>query len=92
MAKKLRVKGTVRAAMDDLDELRRLAQDDGIVIAVSQVLCCGGRTKTYHFMFNDCDGQRLLDYWPGTGRYRKPKGDSGTVKSCWDALEEAISD
>jgi hypothetical protein len=51
-----------------LADLRNLARDHLLTIECRGMKCAGPWNETLHVMFNDADGSRVLNYWPGTGR------------------------
>ena len=88
ISNKPKVKQGCRDAMQDLERLRDLANDHGLTVRANEVHCRRGK-RTYHFMFDHGD-QRVLDYWPGTGRTYSPlSGEKGMVRDSWEALDEA---
>lgn len=77
-------------AARDFPQLRQRAMQNGLEVRYSVVSCSRGRTQTYHFMFDNQKGQRILNYWPGNGRIWAPQtGVKSKVADCWAALEEA---
>jgi hypothetical protein len=50
----------------------------------------GCERETPHWQFNDSEGVRVLDYWPGNGTWRDPEtGRKGKASDPWEALEVA---
>jgi hypothetical protein len=77
--------GPCESFLRDLASLRDLAQDHGLTVKVNNI---DGHGKTVlHVMF-DFHGERVLNYWPSTGRtwdgHRR-----GKVLNWWDALDKA---
>lgn len=69
--------------------IRKAAADDWLLLNVTQMESYG--SMTYHWMFNDAaTGARILNYWPGNGKWWCPEDNTrGTVKYPWEALEVA---
>lgn len=80
-AGKLAVKRAVAEAAAALGAARAEALALGIAIRVSEIASrvatgIAGRVRvgTQHWQFNNLDdGVRILDWWPGTGRWRNPR-------------------
>lgn len=85
-----RMKKAVRAAIADMGEVRALAARHALRIVVRHVEC-GRRKATKHWMFVAAkDGARVLDWWPGTGRWWSPAtGEKGHAEDCFSALKVA---
>lgn len=68
-------------------DVGRAALECGLNLRVSAVRA--GRHELSHWMF-DCDGARVLNYWPSNGKVWAPRSNyKGKVKDPWAALEEA---
>jgi hypothetical protein len=92
--RKAEAKGTMKAACvaaeRDRQEVERLARAAGLTLRVSEVTCGRGRT-TLHWMFDGRAGVgRVLDWWPGSGRWRGD-GRSGAVGDAGQALAVATA-
>ncbi len=78
------------AAAAVLDEVGRAAWKAGLMLRVSQ--CVSGSTTFQHWMFNDQQGRRVLNYWPTRGKWGTPlfsvSGGEG-LADPWAALELA---
>src|ERR1700688_3729385 len=82
-------KPEVLAASAELDECLQACAELGYDLVVNRVECRNG-TTTAHWMFND-GGARMLDWWPGSGRYwSKQTGERGKVGSASEALGVAM--
>ena len=92
MSKKTKKKITKKACLDflhDLGRIREIARDYRLEVRCNQVKC--GRKVTYHVMFENNEGKRVLDYWPATGTtYSSATGTKGIVSDCLLALDEAV--
>ena len=80
-----------------LGEVQKRAAEEGITLRVS-VIDGGkkgrrrGQSETYHWMFEGGwqGRERLLDYWPATGRWWSQRtARKGVALDPWDALEVA---
>jgi hypothetical protein len=70
-------------------DVRDAAAGASLLLKVS-VMTCGKHSETYHWQFNDSEGVRVLDYWPGNGTWRDPEtGRKGKASDPWEALEVA---
>ena len=63
-----RMKPECAAFLAELPDLRSLARDHLLTIECHGMRTGGNFAETLHVMFNDADGSRVLNYWPGTGR------------------------
>lgn len=77
------------------EAIRSQAIQEGIWLRVSYIRGGKkGRTRSPHWMFQGGwkNQERLLDYWPATGRWWSRKtGKTGTVQDPWEALDVARS-
>jgi hypothetical protein len=76
-------------AQQDLADVSRHAELIGIYVRVSRVRC-SRKKRTLHIMFETNDRERLLDYWPGTGRTYSKWFGSSCAPDLWSALAEAL--
>jgi hypothetical protein len=79
----------VRAQLVEWD-VRREAAERSLELVVNEVSC--GKTRvTFHWMFNLIDARcRVLDYWPGNGKWwSRNNGERGVAKGPWEVLEVA---
>lgn len=81
---------------ESLDRQRRggreaaLALARGLRLIVNAVMVAKKYLATYHWMFDDERGRRVLDYWPTNGTWRAPhSGRKGKAKDPYEALEVA---
>jgi hypothetical protein len=71
-------------------DVRRAALESGLSLRVN-VVRCGKRGQTLHWMFDDmATGRQVLDYWPSRGTwYCQATGEKGQVPDWWGALDQA---
>jgi hypothetical protein len=74
------VKPAVLRARDQEEAIRHAAGRLGLTLAVSWPR--SGNSATAHWMFNDRYGVRVLDWWPGTGRFWAPEGGRRGHAGC----------
>ncbi len=85
---KRNMKRGCRRMLEDLQDVRKRAQELRLFVCVSEVTC-GKRRRTLHVMF-EWAGKRILDYWPGSGRtYCRRTHEKDRVGDCFEALEMA---
>jgi hypothetical protein len=77
------------AAIEDLGRARKLAESKGVKVEVRE-FGIGGRRTSLHIFFNGRGSERLLDYWPGTGKVRWPSGEETTVETLMEACKLAL--
>lgn len=73
-------------------DVRDAAAEASLLLNVSVITSGGsGREReTPHWQFNDSEGVRVLDYWPGNGTWRHPGTNrKGKASDPWEALEVA---
>lgn len=92
--KKKRILKKSQPSQQKEQSIRLKAVEYGIYLDVRE-LKHGRRKVSYHWMFNDANKKRLLDYWTNTGTVRireseYRKGELG-VKTPEEALEFAKS-
>jgi len=58
---------------------------EGVKLQVSRGLKV--RSNFRHWMFNDADGRRLLDFWPSTGRYWCPLTGAKGKTDVWRVMD-----
>lgn len=84
-----RVVMTTEAFLSELDRLRDLAGDHDLTIRLGEIKA-HSRFASYHVMFDDSVGVRVLNWWPATGKTWAPNsGAKGYAADCWIALDEA---
>lgn len=82
----LQVRPTVKAVMAEESLIRSAAAGKELDLAVS--VADVGKTSTLHFQFNGWStGDRVLDWWPGNGTWKRCDGQRGTELD-WRAVLE----
>jgi hypothetical protein len=78
-----------RPAMMQVDGIARVAAEHGMRLRISFIT--GPRTASPHWQFRDGQTEeRLLDYWPSTGRWWSARtGERGFTADPWVVLELA---
>lgn len=82
------MKPSAQRASKEAAQIVRQARKSGIFVVVKAFST--GRRPTLHVMFNDCEGKRLVDYWPGNGTVKILGGQRTKAVSMGAALELAI--
>jgi hypothetical protein len=71
-------------------QARQAAERLGLTLAVSWPR--SGPSATAHWMFSDRNGARVLDWWPGTGRFwASDGGRRGRAEGVLEALAVAAA-
>jgi len=71
-----RMKAKCYAVEASLDRLHEEALKLDVDVRVSYPRCCTGNVATLHIMF-DFHGERILNWWPGTGKTYSFDGQKG---------------
>lgn len=89
------MKRSVLEAVNQLELLRPKITALGITIRISELVSrVAGtvRVGTQHWQFNNLDDdRRILDWWPGTGRWRNPSNGAYGFADCVDELIDLCS-
>jgi hypothetical protein len=79
--KRLKLKPSCVQALKEVAALGEVAHESGLRLRITTPHR-PGRRSTLHFLIdNEATGKRVLDYWPGTGRWRTPTGSHTGVES-----------